>query len=238
MTTMSTATTPTAAALRNAAHDLQRAESAMNALIEAIERHEKAAPPQPADLEALRGEVADLAAAVALGEATEAELIEARSRLAAAVQAERSQRSEQEQHAEVLSGLQRRRQRAEAARDDARATLAAAERAHLDAEFERADAEYVAAALALGRAYRRAAALRGGHHSLFSSRRPEAYPLGGAASSAQFRGSDPTQNLIDEDDTTEFSAVVRELVALKTPPAEPAKPGILARARRVIGGAA
>lgn len=233
--------TPTADTLRAAVRDLHRAEAALSVLGETITRHEQAAPTPPADLEALRAEVADLAAAVALGEAPEAELIEARARLAAAVQAERSQRSAQEQHAEVLAGLKRRRQRAEAARDDALERQKAAEKACLLAAFENADAEYVAAALALGRAWRRAEALRNATE-LFRfrlSRPPLLFPMpGGPASAAAEVCGDPGISIVSAGTKDEDDELAREIAALKALPSAEAKPGILARARRAIGGAA
>lgn len=222
-----------AEALRQAAQQHRAAVEAAAKISAALERARQNQPEAGPSLEDLMREQRTLEAAIALGEVEPAEADRQRKAIASQRRDAEKCTEQRQRDASLIDGLEERQRAAAAAVVAGLDAMTAAEAAYRRAVFEEADADYLAAALALGVAYRRARAALG-LDRLLSSRQPSAFSLGGAATRATPWGSDPTINLIDCDLKGEHDALLAEIGALTS--ASPVKPGFLERARRIALG--
>lgn len=158
---MKTSVTPQVAELRDAKarHDRARAEvERITASVEQAPAAETTASTDEA-LAAARRAYEDTAGARALGDATEADLAQAYSRLDAAQRAANRANDDAQRTEAAVAGLARRLEAVKAERDEAAEALRVAEVAWLNAELVVADREHCEAIERLGRAFGRAKAL-------------------------------------------------------------------------------
>jgi len=158
---MKTSVTPQVAELRTAKARHDRASAEVERIAASVEQAPAAETTASTDeaLAAARRAYEDTAGARALGDATEADLAQAYSRLDAAQRAANRANDDAQRTEAVVVGLARRLDTAKAERDEAAEALREAEVAWLNAELVAADREHCEAIERLGRAFGRAKAL-------------------------------------------------------------------------------
>lgn len=158
---MKTSVTPQVAELRDAKARHDRASAEVERIAASVEQAPAAETTASTDeaLAAARRAYEDTAGARALGDATEADLAQAYSRLDAAQRAANRANDDAQRTEAVVVGLARRLDTAKAERDEAAEALREAEVAWLNAELVAADREHCEAIERLGRAFGRAKAL-------------------------------------------------------------------------------